>query len=510
MHRRPALVPSDAMSPASSRRSGRQHRARRTWPQRLVLTTNVVAIFATLAVAGGLTYLNHELSQVQRIDFGRDVLETDVAAGEPQNYLIVGNDSDDGLDPNDPVSKGRGTVGGVRSDSIMILRIDPKETKARILSFPRDLYVEIAGTGSRSRINSAFQHGQDTLPLTIQQNFGIEINHYIEVNFHGFKELVGAIGGVPVYFPERVRDRDGEGNGSGLKIPEPGCYKLDSGTALAFTRSRHYQVFRDGRWVADPESDLGRIKRQQFFIEQAMKRAVDKGARNPGTLASLISVGTKNVTLSSTLSNSDLIKLGKRFKDFDPGSLEKLSLPVDDMTIGGADVLQLRVAEAEPTLNLFRGVEPGTVTPAGVRVKVLNGSGTKGLAKDVTGRLASLGFATGEPSDAEETTGTVVQFAPGRTKQAQLVGRHLVSPVTFKETTGLDVDVAVIAGSSFEGVTAEPKSPTEVVEPKGSTPSTTTTAPGTPPPTAPGATVPLPPELDFVPDEPPEGMDCAG
>jgi LCP family protein required for cell wall assembly len=456
-----------------------------------------VAIFVALSVAGALTYFNNRLGQVQRVEFGRDVLSEEADAGEPQNYLIVGSDSDEGLDPNDPVTKGRGSVGNIRSDSIMILRVDPAESKARLLSFPRDLWVDIAGIGQKNRINSAVQHGPDTLPLTIQQNFGIEIHHYLEVNFHGFKELVKAVDGVPMYFPEKVRDIGEGGHGSGLKINAPGCYTLDPGSALALARSRHYQVFRDGRWRPDPEGDLGRIKRQQFFIEQVLHRAVAKGARNPGTLRRLIDVGVMNVKLDSTLSAGDLLGLGRRFKDFNPEDLEKFSLPVDDRRVGDAQVLDLRVAEAQPTLDLFRGVEPGTVTPASVRVQVLNGTEKKGVATEATDALVAAGFTAEDPTDADPLAATIVRFAPGKTVEAQLVGRYLAGPTLFEEVPEQAVDIIVVAGANFRGVRTSPKPKSEVQEPDGSAPTTTTTAPPS------DASLP-----DFVPDVPPEGMEC--
>ena len=497
-------VPSNTMPGPPTHRA---RKARRTWPQRLVLGVNVVAIFVTLSVAGALTYFNHRLGQVQRVEFGRDVLTEDVPAGEPKNYLIVGSDSDEGLDPDDIVTKGRGNVGGIRSDSIMILRIDPAESTARMLSFPRDLWIEIAGTGGRQRINTAVQHGPDTLPLTIQQNFGIEIHHYLEVNFHGFKELVKAVDGVPMYFPEKVRDLGEQGHGSGFKIGAPGCYTLDPGSALALARSRSYQVFRDGRWRIDPEGDLGRIKRQQFFIEQVMQRAVAKGARNPGTLRRLIDVGVMNVKLDTTLSAGDLLALGRRFQDFNPKDLEKYSIPVVDKIVGGAKVLEMQVAEAQPVLDLFRGVEPGTVRPAGVKVQVLNGSEVKGLAAEATEGLAAAEFVTEEPTDADPLDATVVRFAPGRTVAAQLVARHLVGAVNFEEDPDQTIDVVVVAGANFKGVRTSPKPKSEVPEPKGSAPSTTTTPPGTPT-TPTTTTVPGVPVADFVPDVPPDGMDC--
>ena len=479
------------------------HTGHRTWAQRLVLSINVVAIFATLSVAGALTYFNHRLGQVQRVEFGRDVLSSDVPAGDPQNYLIVGADSDEGLGAGDFETKGRTKVEGIRSDTIMILRVDPKETKAHILSFPRDLWLTIAGTGGKQRINTAIQSGgPSALVNTIRENFGIEINHYLEVNFFGFKELVAAVDGVPVYFPEPARDRK-----SGFSIPEAGCFTLDPTTALAFARGREYQVFRDGKWRTDPSTDLGRIERQQFFIQQALARAVEKGARNPSTLARLVQLGVNNVTLDDELRPKDMINLGRRFKNFNPANLERFSLPVVDKIVGGAMVLDLQVAAAQPILDLFRGVKPGTVTPAAVRVRVLNGSGTPRQASEVTSALVAAGFVGEAPSDAEQRPSTLVRFAPGKTAEARLVARYVDGPFDYEETADIVGDVTVVTGADFIGVLAEPRPESEVIEPEGSAPSTTTTAPGSTTTTT--GTEPAPtPAADFVPDEVPEGMDC--
>ena len=172
-----------------------------------------------------------------------------------------------------------------------MLRLDPKDTTARLLSFPRDLWVPIAGTDTKRRINEAFQGNgpaaAQRLIETIKLNFGIPIDHYVQVNFASFKKLVDSIGGVPIYFDEPVRARS-----SGLNIPYAGCWTLDGTQALAFARARKdYQVFRDGEWQLDPSGDLGRINRQQYFLRVALKRAISKGIRNPATLRRLVDIG---------------------------------------------------------------------------------------------------------------------------------------------------------------------------------------------------------------------------
>ena len=128
---------------------------------------------------------------------------------EAQNFLITGADNGACVDPDSPYA---GTFGdresmGERSDTIMVLRVDPAASRVAILSFPRDLYVEIADGGGTSRINSAYERDEpQRLADTIFENFDIPIDHYIQVDFCAFKTLVDAVGGVAVPFEFPARD----------------------------------------------------------------------------------------------------------------------------------------------------------------------------------------------------------------------------------------------------------------------------------------------------------------
>ncbi len=155
-----------------------------------------------LVGAAGLGYLNSKLADVQRLALSGALTKPDPAPGAPQNFLIVGTDSDLGLDAGNPALDGRGDVGGIRSDTIMILHVDPGKRSAALLSLPRDLWVEIAGEGIHQRLNAAVGLGGDgvagptKLIETIQSNFQIPINHYVEIDFHGFEQVVETVGGT--------------------------------------------------------------------------------------------------------------------------------------------------------------------------------------------------------------------------------------------------------------------------------------------------------------------------
>ena len=121
-------------------------------------------------------------------------------------------------------------------------------------------------------------------------------------------------------------------------------------------RSRHYEEQIDGRWVEDLGSDIGRIARQQDFIRRALSRAIDRGARNPGTLDQLIDVGLSGITVDSELTADDIFDLGTRFRSFDPDSLTTYSLEGTPDTVGEAAILRLvEGPETDAVLSLFRG-----------------------------------------------------------------------------------------------------------------------------------------------------------
>jgi LCP family protein required for cell wall assembly len=326
-----------------------------------LLTFNSLLVVVCLTAAAALSWSYSQASELPRIDLGRALSEP-VSGGEPQNVLLVGIDDGAGLDAGDPVLRGRDE--SLNTDTIMILRVDPTTKQASILSIPRDLYVPLAG-GGRNRINAALSlGGPERLIETIRTNFDIPINHYATVDFAGFRSLVDAVGGVPVYFPWEARDEN-----TGLFQYDPGCVTLNSEQALAFARSRHFEIKVDGRWRQDPTGDFGRIKRQQLFIQAALEKAVAKGVRNPFVLRDLVGVAQQNVTLDSEYTLQDVVDLGTQFRDFDPAQLVTYTVPGEATLVGPMSVVLMDDAAAEPIFDVFRGVTPpaapGETVPPG-------------------------------------------------------------------------------------------------------------------------------------------------
>ncbi len=257
----------------------------RYWPRRLLVGTCVLLVIGIVLAGGAYVYLRWRLGQIDRLEV--DELTED--RGSVMNVLLVGSDSRSRLTGDLAEQAGKNQVSGSRSDTFMVLHVDAKTKKAAILSIPRDLYVRIPGTTRADRINTTFASGGAAgLVRAIRENLGIQVNHYMEVDFVGFRGIVDTVGGVNVYVPAPARD-----NLSGLDIKTPGCVRFDGDTALAWVRSRHYEYFESGRWRTDPTSDLGRIQRQQDFIRRMMKKAVSSGIGNPLTLNRLIGIGVR-------------------------------------------------------------------------------------------------------------------------------------------------------------------------------------------------------------------------
>ena len=470
-------------------------RAHRTPLQMGVLGLNALACVVCIALAGAITWSWHRVREIPRIELGTELAsDPDGVDDAPQNFLIVGTDTADGLPDDDPVRVGRDS--GVRSDTIMIVRLDPATERAALLSLPRDLYVPIAGTRGSARINSAIQGGPARLVATITDNFDIPIHHYLEVDLQGFRDLVDAVDGVPVYFPDPVRDRQ-----SGLSVPEAGCVTLDPVQALAFARSRTYEVRRDGRWEVDGSGDLGRISRQQDFIRRALHRAFQRGARNPAVLADLVQVGTEAVTIDGTLTPAALLELGQRFRSFDPETLVTYGLPVFDDVRGGAEVLRLDTVTAQPVLDVFRGEDPNRVAPDNTVVQVRNGTPQAALAEEIAVELRGLGFVLPPDAVADATSfdipETTVLYREGEEERALLVAGALATdPVVEEGEFILGADIVLVVGADWPGTADELRTPAPGLVSTTSTtrPASTTTVGTVPESTTPTGEVPTTPD----------------
>ena len=269
-----------------------------------------------------------------------------LASDNGTNYLIVGSDTREGIDPNDPNANAilgpDAPVGSERSDTILILRLDGEG--AHMLSVPRDLLVTIAETGQRTRINAAFNGGATRLVATLTDQLGLPIHHYLEIDFVAFHDLVDALGGIVIDFPNPAFDTK-----SGLNVMQSGPVRLDGTQALAYVRSRYYTEIIDGQNKRDPTGDLGRVVRQQKFLSAVVSEIGQ--IRNPFRLVSITNAMVDGMRIDQRLGFFEALRLVFRFRGLD---LEPTSLPTSNATLSsGAQVLELVQPGADEILARF-------------------------------------------------------------------------------------------------------------------------------------------------------------
>ena len=351
-------------------------RVRRTWPQRLVLLLSTGTFVACVVSAAGIWYGNHQLGRIKRVDIASAPLtpldtipKTSVAAistptteAEPKgdihalNFLVVGSDSRDCIDRNSPYAGAfvHGGDTGYNSDTIMLIRVDPDSNTAALVSFPRDTWVKLAGSNASGKINSVYSAGNPTrLVQTLEQNFKLHVDHYIDIDFCAFKDLVDAVGGVSVPFLNKAFDEF-----TGLDV-ESGCHKFGGEEALAYVRSRSYQYYdtEKRRWIPDLQSDYGRIARQQDFIRRTLQRAIDQGVRNPSVANKLVNAALARVKVDLNLRVNDLLLLASRLRSFDPAKLKtyRFDGPFADRAGQSVILPSLDYPPNAAVLKLFRG-----------------------------------------------------------------------------------------------------------------------------------------------------------
>ena len=354
---------------------------RRTWPQRLVLTFNTLLAVACFGTAITVYYSNEKANDRKvvsivgaqggpKLTLPTTTTPIDPATGQPsvtepvipvdltaKNFLITGTDNGACIDPDSPYAAAFGNRNGLgeRADTLMILRLDPKTNAAAVLSFPRDLWVRINGKKTQGRINSAFNRDDpNPLIVTIFDNFGILIDHYVNIDFCAFKEIVDAVGGVRVPFATPVKDKN-----TNLLIEQAGCHTFDGEEGLAYVRSRHFRYYdaKTKKWIEDPAADRGRISRQQDFLRRAIQKALDKSAGNPTIAKDLIDAALKYVILDANLTAGKLLDLASAMNNLDTSTMKTYQVEGTGKMVGELSVIEPRIKtdNMKAVLAVFQG-----------------------------------------------------------------------------------------------------------------------------------------------------------
>ncbi len=232
-------------------------RTKANWARRIGGILSMIALVMALTTVGTAIWVETSL---RRITVFNDY-DGRPSAGAGTNWLLVGSDSREDLSPEQQAALATGgDVGSGRTDTILLVHIPGLLSggHATMVSIPRDSYVNIPGHGW-DKINSAFAYGGPSLlAQTVEQDTGLRLDHYAEIGFAGFGQVVDALGGVRVCPADPIDDPL-----AGINLAA-GCQKLDGAQALGYVRTR-----------ATPRSDLDRMVHQREFMSAMLNRAGD-------------------------------------------------------------------------------------------------------------------------------------------------------------------------------------------------------------------------------------------
>jgi LCP family protein required for cell wall assembly len=402
-----AVLPPGVLSPVKRYRQPERKRGALRTVGRVLFFLLAACVAVVLGIAGG-TYL----WAVESVAATSPQEEVKVASrrlniplpNQPKVALVIGYDHRPG-DGNAPS----------RSDTLMLLRADPDGDTLSLLSFPRDLIVEIRCPDGRTavdRINAAYAYcdAEGTLE-TVRSVTGLPIHYLIAVNFEGFRQVVDKIGGVPMDVDRRYLNAQG-GDYATINL-WPGYQRLTGWQALDFVRYRH------------TDSDLYRLARQQSFVK-AMKQTMRHKWKNPKNVFKIIGALRKNVqigqgggkgvdpdTLKSYLLFAYGLPAGNFFQVKIGGLTGSNELRTDASNIQAAvdefehpDIEAPRKATAQALhRNLSKKTGP---RPKSVSIVVLNGNGRAGAAANTSYLLAQKGYRVISPPEGFQAN------APGK------------------------------------------------------------------------------------------------
>jgi len=288
--------------------------------RKLILTLLALLVLGVFAAYGFLRYTEGKIDRIASDDLTA-LVPIVGDSGEPVNFLLVGVDDRSTL-PDD-WEDNFGDFSGRRTDVIMVAHLVPGEG-IQMLSIPRDLKVDIPGFGT-NRVNASYVFGgPDLLVQTVQNETGIPINHYVEIDFAGVGAIVDSLGGVTIDFEYPGRDLK-----SGFEI-EAGTHTLDGEQAVAYARSRKYQEFRDGQWQSAGGGDIARTGRQQEILIALFDQATSPSSAF--NLPSFLPTFADQITADEGVSIALMASIGKDALSMNTRQIDNMTLPVKNFS----------------------------------------------------------------------------------------------------------------------------------------------------------------------------------
>jgi LCP family protein required for cell wall assembly len=302
-----------------------------------------------LVVFAGYGFLTYTEGKIDRIEASELTSLNTVAAGSDDivNVLVVGVDDRSTL-PDDWEDK-FGEFAGRRTDVMILAHLVPGES-IQMLSIPRDLKADIPGHGT-NRINASYVlGGPDLLVQTIQSETGIPIHHYVEIDFAGVGAVVDSLGGVTLDFSFPGRDTK-----SGFTT-DAGRHTLNGEQAVAYARSRHYQILKDGKWTSTSGGDISRTGRQQELLIAMFGQVTSPSSAF--NLPKFLPTFADQITADEGLSLALMADLGRDALTLKSKNIDNITLPVKNSMGSDGRAYVVPIDAAQGVINAFLAGEP--------------------------------------------------------------------------------------------------------------------------------------------------------
>lgn len=482
---------------AVSEEDGEQRPTGRTPQQRKLMRTARIGAIAAAAVVftstgigwGAMKWAD---SKIQRIDAlggnSQAVQQAEKQLGD-ENFLLVGSDTRAGAKAGDNVGT-QEQEGGARSDVIMLAHIPKDRKRMVIVSLPRDVRVDRPACRTYNPDNAQYagplapaqgvmansvynDGGPECVANMMTQMTGLKINHFVSIDFNGFREMSTAIGGVEICTPTKIVDDE-----LGVVIDKAGKHVLKGDQALSYVRARKVQA------QGDSGTDFDRIKRQQGFLSAMLRQALSNEVLlSPTKLNNFINALTKS-TVGDNIDVASLLELANSLQSLEAGRVSFVTMPHwtdegptksnddnierlkdDDIKalfqtiIDGTPLPQEKVADPKPGDANPPAQQPGTlVDPKEVSIQVLNGDSTNGGAVARTSNeLQQHGFKVVKRDNApEQAPKTIIKYAKGNENKAATL-KAAVPQAELVESADMGGAVQLVIGKNFDEKIQAPK-----------------------------------------------------
>ncbi|MEV0999684.1 LCP family protein [Nonomuraea sp. NPDC050202] len=427
-------------------------RRRRRWLRWVIAVTVTVVLLVTGVAVGVYARLtgNIEHEDVTAEDLG--ATRPPKVAGTAMNVLIVGSDQRNGKNAK------YGRVAGERTDTIMLAHLSSKRDNAMVISFPRDSVVQLPACratkglpGQQAHvgmINESFNSGGIACTWkTIEALTGIHIDHFVKVDFTGFKGIVNAIGGVEVCLPEAINDKKAL-----LHLPA-GKQTLNGEQALGYVRARY--SLGDG-------SDIGRIQRQQMFIASMVKKVMSgETLTDPAKLLGTLDAATQAITTDQGLTTGVMRDLAGSLQGLDISKIRFITTPwhyslTQPGRVEWVPDQSKRLFQIVAKDQSVEGVKGGQakVGRSKIQIELRNGTWRGGLATEVAAFLEQRGYHIAKIGDSAKKpqAKTTIFYGPNGETRVPTLRNDLQGSATRAVPGARTNRLILVIGNDWKGL----------------------------------------------------------